>query len=90
MPNEWNEPQTQSYEQFREYLYDLYASIPEGVTETYLHPAKESDDLKGTSSVWERRVWEYRVMSDPATKQHIEAHGIKLINYRDLAAMRKA
>ena len=29
-------------------------------------------------------------MSDPATKQHIEAHGIKLINYRDLAAMRKA
>jgi hypothetical protein len=34
-------------------------------------------------------VWEYQVMKDPQTRQHIEAHGIKLINYRDLAAMRK-
>lgn len=89
LPNEWNKPQTESYEQFKEYLYDLYANIPEGVTETYLHPAIETDDLKGTSSVWHRRVWEYEIMKDPATKQHIEAHGIKLINYRDLAAMRK-
>ncbi len=89
LPNEWNKPQTESYGQFREYLYDLYANIPEGVTETYLHPAIETDDLKGTSGVWHRRVWEYEIMKDPATKQHIEAHGIKLINYRDLAAMRK-
>lgn len=88
-PNEWNGPQKESYESFREYLYNLYAGIPEGVTETYLHPSIETDDLKGTSSVWERRVWEYRIMKDPATKQHIEAHGINLINYRDLAAMRK-
>ncbi|MDY6017555.1 MAG: polysaccharide deacetylase family protein [Oscillospiraceae bacterium] len=89
MPNEWNAPQTESYENFKEYLYDLYANIPEGVTETYLHPSIETDDLKGTSSVWERRVWEYNIMKDPKTKQHIEAHGIKLINYRDLAQMRK-
>lgn len=87
-PNEWKEPQQLSYENFREYLYDLYASIPEGVTETYLHPSLETDDLKGTSSLWRNRVWEYMIMKDPATKQHIEANGIKLINYRDLAKMR--
>ena len=89
IPNEWGGPQDESYENFREYLYDLYANFPEGITETYLHPSLETDDLKGTSSCWERRVWEYRIMKDPATKQHIEAHGIKLINYRDLAAMKK-
>ena len=89
MPNEWQAPQTESYENFREYLYDLYANIPNGVTETYLHPAIETDDLKGTSGVWERRVWEYKIMNDPKTRQHIEAHGIKLINYRDLAEMKK-
>ena len=77
------------HENFREYLYDLYANIPNGVTETYLHPAIETDDLKGTSGVWERRVWEYKIMNDPKTRQHIEAHGIKLINYRDLAEMKK-
>jgi len=88
IPNEWGGPQDESYENFREYLYDLYAGIPCGVTETYLHPAYECDELKNATGVWYRRVWEHRIMSDPATKQHIEAHGIKLINYRQLAQMR--
>ena len=90
IPNEWGGPQEQSYENFREYLYDLYANIPCGVTETYLHPAYESDELKNATGVWYRRVWEHRVMSDPMTRRHIEAHGIKLINYRQLAEMRRA
>ncbi len=89
IPNEWSGPQKDSYENFKEYLYNLYANIPDGVTETYLHPSIETDDLKGTTGAWERRVWEYKIMNDPQTKQHIEAHGIKLINYRDLAEMRK-
>ena len=89
IPNEWNGPQTESYEKFREYIYDLYASMPEGITETYMHPSLETDDLKGTTGLWNHRVWEYQLLKDPKTKQHIEAHGIKLINYRDLAEMRK-
>lgn len=89
IPNEWGGPQDDSYENFREYLLNMYANMPDGITETYLHPSLETEDLKGTSSVWWRRTWEYRIMKDPATKQHIEAHGIKLINYRDLAEMRK-
>ena len=87
IPNEWGGPQDESYENFREYLYDLYANIPCGVTETYLHPALECDELKSATGAWQRRVWEHRIMADPATRQHIEAHGIKLINYRDLARM---
>lgn len=89
MPNEWSGPQKESYENFREYLYDLYANIPDGITETYLHPSLETDDLKGTTGAWKRRVWEYQIMKDPKTKQHIEANGIKLINYRDVAKMKK-
>lgn len=89
IPNEWGGPQDQSYEAFREYLYDLYAGIPAGVTETYLHPALECDELKAAVGTWQRRVWEHRVMADPMTHQHIEAHGIKLISYRELAAMNR-
>ena len=89
IPGEWTGPQKDSYENYREYIYELYKTFPEGVTETYIHPALECDELKGTSSVWERRVWEYKLFSDPKTKQHIESCGIKLITYRDLAEMRK-
>lgn len=90
IPNEWGGPQERSYEDFREYLYDLYANIPCGVTETYLHPAYGCDELKAATGVWYRRDWERRVMSDPMTKRHIEAHGIRLIDYRELAKMRRS
>jgi predicted glycoside hydrolase/deacetylase ChbG (UPF0249 family) len=88
IPNEWGGPQDESYENFVEYVYDLYANLPEGVTETHMHPSLETDDLKGATGCWNRRVWEYQILKDPKTRQHIEAHGIKLINYRDLAKMR--
>ena len=89
IPNEWTPLQEVSYEAFQEYVYDLYAKIPDGITETYMHPCLETDDLRGTSRVWQRRTWEYRLLKDPKTRQHIESLGIHLINYRDLAAMRR-
>lgn len=89
IPNEWGGPQDESYENFVDYVYSLYENIPNGITETYMHPSLETDDLKGTTGAWNRRVWEYRILKDPKTRQHIEAHGIKLINYRDLAKMKK-
>jgi predicted glycoside hydrolase/deacetylase ChbG (UPF0249 family) len=88
IPGEWNGPQDESYENFKEYIYELYKSFPEGVTETYIHPALESDELKAITDAWLRRVWEHKLFSDPQTLQHIDACGIKLINYRDLAKMK--
>ena len=89
LPGDWAGPQRESYENYREYIYELYRTFEPGVTETYIHPAYESDELKGIAGAWERRVWEYKLFSDPKTKQHIDSLGIKLINYRDLAEMRK-
>lgn len=90
MPTEWGGKQDNSYEDFKEYVYDFYTKLPdEGVIETYMHPAIETDDLKGTSSVWQRRTWEYRLLKDPETRKFIESLGFKLINYRDLAELKK-
>ena len=89
IPGDGAGPQKESYENYREYIYELYKTFPEGVTETYIHPALESDELKAITSRWKYRVWEYQLFSDPKTKQHIDSLGIKLINYRDLAAMKK-
>ncbi|MGN0527340.1 MAG: polysaccharide deacetylase family protein [Acutalibacteraceae bacterium] len=88
IPGEWNGPQNDSYENYKEYIYELYKTFPDGITETYIHPALESDELKGISGAWRRRVWEYKLFSDPQTLQHIESLGIKLINYRDLQKMK--
>jgi len=85
IPGEWDGPQNDSYEAFREYMYELIRHFPDGITETYIHPALESEELKGITGNWHRRVWEHRLFSDPATLQHIKDCGIELISYRDLA-----
>lgn len=88
LPSHWNGPQSESYENFREYIYEFYKTFEPGITETYIHPAIVSDELKGITGSWEKRGWEYKLFADPKTRQHIEACGIKLINYRDLQKMR--
>lgn len=88
MPGDWNGSQKESYENFREYIYELYRTFDNGITETYIHPAVECDEIKAITGSWQRRVWEYELFKDPKTLQHIESLGIKLINYRDLNAMR--
>lgn len=90
MPTEWGGKQDNCYEDFKEYVFDFYKKLPEeGIIETYMHPALETDDLKGTSSVWHRRTWEYKFLKDPDTKKYLESLGFKLINYRDLANLKK-
>lgn len=88
IPGDWNGPQSDSFENYREYIYELYRTFEPGVTDTYIHPAAECDELKAITGSWQHRVWEYRLFSDPKTRQHIDSLGIRLINYRDLKKMR--
>ncbi|MCL2513432.1 MAG: polysaccharide deacetylase family protein [Oscillospiraceae bacterium] len=89
MPGDWNGPQKENYENYKEYIYEFYKTFEPGITETYIHPSLECDELKGTTHGWEKRVWEHRLFAEPQTRRHIESLGIKLINYRDLAEMRR-
>ncbi|MBR5519815.1 MAG: polysaccharide deacetylase family protein [Clostridia bacterium] len=84
----WDGPQSDSYENFRDYMLERFHHCPDGIVETYIHPSIECDELANTTSVPFRRIWEHRLFGDPATRKHIEALGIQLINYRDLKKMR--
>lgn len=88
LPHDWNSPQTQSYEAFRDYMLTRFETFPDGISETFIHPSLECDELKGITRSWQRRVWEHRLFADPATRQYIESCGIQLISYRELAEMR--
>jgi len=88
IPGDWNGEQDKSFENYREYIFELYRSFDNGVTETYIHPAVECDEIKSITPLWHRRVFEYRLFSDPKTKEFIKSLGIKLINYRELAKIK--
>ncbi|MBQ9115648.1 MAG: polysaccharide deacetylase family protein [Clostridia bacterium] len=84
LPGDWKGEQDKSFENYREYIFELYRTLENGVTETYIHPAIECDEIKSITPCWHRRVWEHRLFSDPNTLEYIRSLGIKLINYRDL------
>ena len=86
---DWNDEMRQSYEKYRETILNIWVDIPEnGVTETFIHPSVECDELKSITGRWEDRVWEYKLMKDPYTHQFLKEHDVQLINYRQLCAMK--
>lgn len=88
IPGDWKGEQDKSFENYREYIFELFRSFDHGVTETYIHPAIECDEIKSITPCWYRRVWEHRLFSDPKTLDFIKSLGIKLIGYRELKQMK--
>ena len=72
-----------SYETVRDYYLGLIRNAPEGITEIYLHPAKETEELKTICPDVQKRVWEYRLMLDDIVIKTIEAEGINLVGWTD-------
>ena len=76
------------YENYRKEILRQWTSIPEGITETFLHPAKETDELKAITPNWFQRVWEYDLMKDPATHAYLAERGVTMISYRELRTLK--
>ena len=88
IPGDWQGEQDKSYESYKEYIFELYRTFDHGITETYIHPAVECEEIKAITPLWHRRVWEYRLFSDPKTQEFIKSLGIKLISYKELARIK--
>ena len=78
-----------SYEEFKYNFIEYLINIPYGISETYVHPAMLTDEMKNITGTWQRRYWEYCVMKDPETHAAFKTHGVRLISYRDLVELRK-
>lgn len=86
---DWKDDMRVSYEVYRDTILKIWTDIPEdGVTETFVHPSVENDEIKGITSRWKDRVWEYELLKDPYVHQYLKDHGVELISYRDLIKMK--
>ena len=77
------------FDTFRKFVINRLVNIPDGVTEAYIHPSIETDEIKHITARWWNRVWEYKIFSDPEIRKILESEGIELINYDDLVKIRK-
>ena len=72
-----------TYETVRDYYLNRIRNIGPGITEMFLHPAMETEELKAICSSWQKRVWEYRLMLDDTVFKTIESEGIRLVGWTD-------
>ena len=77
------------YDNYRRTILRLWTDLPEGITETYVHPCVRTEQLEQIMPHWRDRVWEYELMRDPDTHRYLKDHGVEMIGYRDLARLKK-
>lgn len=76
----------QSYDQLKQYYLNLLRQLPEGVTEIFLHPSKETSEYFDESGEWQKRVWEYRFLMDDDFLQTLDEEGITLATWKEAFA----
>ncbi len=79
----------ETYESVKAEWIEMIASIPTGVTEVYMHPFVESDEIRDLSADWRKRVFELRLFNDPDMRSLIADSDITLIGWRELQTLQK-
>lgn len=85
------EPDEETYEQMRDGFIALLRAVPAGVTEIYLHPMIDDDELRAAVDFSAaKRGYELRLLTDPAVRQAIADEGLVRIGWRDLRDLQRA
>ncbi|WP_068779763.1 polysaccharide deacetylase family protein [Paenibacillus sp. GM2] len=74
----------ETYEKFKQEIITKIYNLPEGISETYIHPAIQDIRLQEQVPSWEKRVWEYKLMLDDDFAYAIKDAGIILTDYSAL------
>ena len=80
----------ESYEQMRDGFIALLRAVPAGVTEIYLHPMVDDDELRAAVDFSAaKRGYELRLLHDPVVLQAIEDEALVRVGWRDLRDLQR-
>jgi hypothetical protein len=65
----------------------LIAGLRPGVTKLIIHLAKDDQEIRSITGNWEQRWGDFLFWSSPEAKQALDAAGVRLFTYRDLARL---
>ncbi|WP_311258422.1 polysaccharide deacetylase family protein [Microbacterium sp. WCS2018Hpa-9] len=81
----------ESYEQVRDGFIALLRAVPAGVTEIYLHPMVDDDELRAAVDfAAAKRGHELRLLSDPVVLQAFADEGLVRVGWRDLRDLQRS
>ncbi|PTU55484.1 hypothetical protein DBB34_14100 [Sphaerisporangium cinnabarinum] len=80
----------EGYEDVRDGFLDLLRRVPSGVTEIYLHPMLDDDELGDVADYAAlKRGFEHRLLADPAVAAVVAEEGLVRVGWRDLRAVQR-
>ncbi|KJL20371.1 hypothetical protein RN51_02587 [Microbacterium oxydans] len=83
-------PDEETYEEVRDGFIALLRAVPAGVTEIYLHPMVDDDELRAAVDFSAaKRGYELRLLSDPVVLQAVEDESLVRIGWRDLRDLQR-
>lgn len=71
----------ETYESLKAMLIAKLYELPDGVSETYIHPAVDDPEMRKLVPSWEKRVWEYQLMLDDDFAYALKDAGVILTDY---------
>lgn len=72
----------ETYESFKKMMITKLYALPDGVSETYIHPGIDDPWMHANIPHWEKRVWEYRLPFDDDFIYAIRDAGVEITDYR--------
>ncbi|WP_010274298.1 polysaccharide deacetylase family protein [Paenibacillus senegalensis] len=79
----------ETYEQFKQELISKLYDLPEGISESYIHPAVEDAYMQENVPHWEKRVWEFKLMFDEDFAYTLKDAKVELVDYSYVQAHRR-
>lgn len=73
-----------SHDQRRQTYMDALKHVKPGYTELIIHCGKANEELKAITTSADRRDGDYRIFTEPATKDLLDEHGITLVSWKQL------
>ncbi|MEK4185564.1 MULTISPECIES: polysaccharide deacetylase family protein [Paenibacillus] len=72
----------ETYESFKRSIIAKLYSLPDGVSETYIHPGIDDPWMQANIPHWSKRVWEYKLPFDDDFTYALSDAKVELTNYR--------
>ncbi|MGU3471730.1 polysaccharide deacetylase family protein [Paenibacillus sp. D51F] len=79
----------ETYDTFKEMMIRKLYALPEGIIETYIHPAAPDPAMAAVIPSWEKREWEFLLPQDADFRYAIRDAGIELTTYAEVDRLQR-
>ncbi len=77
-------PDSDSYEQKRESLYQLVRELQPGLCQITFGPAERSNALTVLTPRWQQLVWESQLLQDPQVQAFLKQQNVQLTSWKEI------